>query len=325
MNCSYETKTRPRPTLSVRLRILPVLVAAVVSLASALPARPDDGRIATTAELHQMRDAGQYRICLQQIARVLRLTDAGKGYDRYDLLLLRGDCLLHLEDPATAQLAYAAAAKSPVPEQAREARAIAFLLQRSTGMTYSPKGAGEAADGINLASKEGRTKALRALLQDELRANEADFRSAAAAENLVPIQDALPKLRDLYAVERAATGGDAKLRPTLEAIAGRARTLIERELDLTDQSVGALERRAGQTVDVAGGGWWWGRYARRGLHTRDRRRLRDLIDYLQRIEEAVKLGHQLAVSFDGDATVWDPLVARSSKAVRHAQDVLDAE
>jgi hypothetical protein len=303
---------------------MPVLVAAV-SLALTLPARPDDGRIATTAELHQMRDAGQYRICLQQIARVLRLTDAAKGYDRYDLLLLRGDCLLHLEDPATAELAYAAGAKSAVPEQAREARAMAFLLQRSTGMTYSPKGAGQAADGINVADKEGRTKALRALLQDEMRANEADFRSAITAENLVPIQDALPKLRDLYAVERAATGGDAKLRPKLEAIAARARTLIERELELSDESVGALERRANQAVDVSAGGWWWGRYARRGLYTRDRRKLRDLIDYLQRIEDAVKLGQQLAVTFDGDATVWDPLVARSSKAVRHAQDVLDTE
>jgi hypothetical protein len=85
--------------------------------------------LATPEELHQIHDSGQYRICLQQIGWVLRA--ANTTYDRYDLLLLRGDCLLHLEDPASAQLAYAAAAQSPAAKQAHEGRAMAFLLRRS--------------------------------------------------------------------------------------------------------------------------------------------------------------------------------------------------
>jgi hypothetical protein len=192
-------------------------------------------------------------------------------------------------------------------------------------MTYQPRGGG--AEGIGLASKESRAKALRALLQDELRAGEPDFRRAAAADNLVPIRDVLPKLADLYAVERTATGGDAQLRPILEPIGQRARTLIDRELGPREQTIAAVERRANQRVDVPAvpGGWWWGGSVRRGLHTDDRRELRDLIDYLRRVEETATLGQHLAASFDSDAGVWDPLITRASKAARSAQDVLDAE
>jgi hypothetical protein len=312
-----------------------VPMAAMVVLLAFAPrprAENDDGRLPTAAELRQMRDAGQYHICLQQIGRVLRLGGgAGKGYDRYDLLLLRGDCLLHLEDPATAKLAYAAAAQSPVAEQARAGRATALLIQRSTKMTYVPKTGNDTGDGINIASAENRTKAMAALLRDELRASEGDINRATAAENLVPIQQVLPKLADLYAVERTATGGDTSTRPILKAVGERARTLIDQELGLQEQATAAIQERANQhvaapAVAVAGGGaWWWGGDVRRGLYTDDRRELRDLIDYLLRIEETVKLGRQIAVSFDGDTKPWDPLIERASKVVQHAQDVLEAE
>jgi hypothetical protein len=317
---------------NANLVVTPVLLRLSFAIGAVLltpiaRAQTDGGRPATPAELRRMHDAGQYRICLQQIGRVLRSGNAAKDYDHYDLLLLRGECLLHLEDPATARLAYVAAAKSPVAEQAREGRATALLLQRSTKLMYLPRSDNETGDGINVTSKEGRTRALRAFLDDELRVNAPQFRRAASAENLVPISDVLPQLADLYAVERTAAGGDAKLRPILESIGRRARTLIDRELDLREQVIDAIESRANQRIDAPayGGRWWWGGDVRRGLYTPDRRELRDLIDYLQRVEGTAKLGQQLAVSFDADAKLWDPLIARASKAVRHAQDVLDAE
>jgi hypothetical protein len=309
----------------MRLGILAVLATALWLASAAGAGEADEKRLPTPTELRQMRDAGHYRICLQQIARALRLADAGKDYDHYDLLLLRGDCLLHLNDPATAQLAYAAAAKSPVAEQAREGRATVLLLRLSTKLRYVPQGGGDAGEGIDLTTREGRISALRALLKDELRANEADFRRLTITDDIALIREALPKLADLYAVERTATGGDTTLRPILEAIARRARTLIERELDLNEQSVAVIAGKAGTAVGSAGDRWWWGRSARRGLYTSDRRKLRDLIDYVQRVEDTARLGQQVAASFDGDATVWDPLITRASKAVRYAQDVLDAE
>lgn len=327
MNCLLRANTARGTTLPVLAWVLSLVIGAI-SLTPSAGATAEEGRLATRAELSQMHGAGEYRICLQQIGRILRSGNVDKNYDRYDLLLLRGDCLLHLEDPDTALIAFAAAAKSPAPEQAREGRATALLLQRSTRMTYVPRDEGGTADGISLATREGRIKALRALLQDELRVHRPAFDRARNAENLVPMFGVLPELADLYAVERTATGGDTQLRPILEAVGRRARTLIDQELDLREPSITAVEIRANQRVDSpanAGGRWWWGGSVRRGLHTSDRRQLRDLVDYLQRVEDTARQGQQLAAFFDADTTTWEPLTVRATKAVRHAQDVLDEE
>ena len=120
-------------SLLVRASVLVLLIGGMW-LAPQAVAQAAKDRLATPDELRQMHDAGQYHVCLQQVARILRAGNAGTRYDRYDLLLLRGDCLLHLDDPATAKIAYLAAAKSPDPEQAREGRATAFLLHRTEGM-----------------------------------------------------------------------------------------------------------------------------------------------------------------------------------------------
>ena len=305
------------------------LLAAITPV-SAL-AEADEGPLPTFSELRQMSDAGQFRVCLRQIARVLRLAEGSKGYDRYELLLLRGDCLLHIEDPATAQLAYAAAKESPVSAQANEARATVLLIARSVKMTYVPRTANETGDGINIASRANRIKALGALLQDEIRADRREMDRAIAAQDLVPIREVLPKLADLYAVERATTEGDANVRPILKAVGARARVLIDRELGLEGERVAAIERRANQRLEFpavgvsSGGGTWWGGINRRGLYTNDRRELRDLIAYLRQIEETTKLGQRIALSFDGDVKAWDPLIERASKVLQHSNDVLDSE
>jgi hypothetical protein len=295
------------------------------SVRAAPPSTDNGGPLPSRAELKQMHDAGEYRVCLHQIGRVLRLAPA-KGYDRFDLLLLRGDCLLHLEDPGTAKLAYDAAMKSTVPEQAREARATALLISRSNKLSYVPR-SGDS-DAINIASHATRTRAMAALLRDELQANKELIDRARNADNLVPIMDALPKFYDLYALERTATGGDGETRPILRAVGERARTLIERELGVMDQRVAGVEKRADEIVSApygAGSAWWWGGSTRRGLYTDDRRELRDLIDYLAKIADTCKLGEQVAISFDGDPHVWEPLIRHSIETLQHAQSVLEAE
>ena len=76
-----------------------IFFLAFLAVGSALGAEQDRAApttqpipLPTSAELQQMNDAGQYRICLQQIARVLALHgDPAGPYDRNALLLLRGD------------------------------------------------------------------------------------------------------------------------------------------------------------------------------------------------------------------------------------------
>lgn len=331
MNCiDLQAISRPRITRPRQVSLWSVVMCATLLVANVAPAA-DGSRLATRAELRQMLEAGEYRACLQQIARLLQSDSTGKSDDRYELLLMRGDCLLQLDDPSSAQLAYALAARSPLAEQARQGRAMTLLIQRSRKMTYLPRseddgGHGPAPAGIDLASSQRRPEALRALLSDELRAEEPAFRRAVHADNLVPIREVLSKLADLYAIELTATGRDVQMRPILESIGGRARTLIEQELDLREEAIAAMERRANQRVNspsIAYG--WWGGEVRRGLRSSDRTALRDLIDYLHVVKETAVLGRDLAMSFDGDAQPWDPLVVRASKAASRAQEVLDAE
>ena len=54
-------------------------------------------------QLQEMYDSGDYRTCLQQVATVMRLTGpAAKSYDKDQLQLLRGETLMSLNDPRTA-------------------------------------------------------------------------------------------------------------------------------------------------------------------------------------------------------------------------------
>ena len=138
-----------------------ILLVAIFSLGAGPATQPMP--LPTPADLKQMHDAGEYRICLQQIARVLQLRgDPARPYDRYALLLLRGDCLLHLGNPTTALEAYADAEKSTEPAQLAEARATALLIRSSAGLQFMPKPPADGAP-IDIADHASRKKAMLAL------------------------------------------------------------------------------------------------------------------------------------------------------------------
>ncbi len=133
--------------------------------ASALSAAPNPP-LPTPGDFGEMFKAGQYRTCLQQIGRVLQLAgDAAKPYDKYALLLLRGDCLLQLNDKPTALVAYAQAEKSPDTTQAAEARAMTLLLRRSNGLSFTPPGGG----AMNILDPANRKKGMMLLFEDGLK------------------------------------------------------------------------------------------------------------------------------------------------------------
>src|SRR3954453_24035260 len=93
--------------------------------------------IPTMQDLRDMYAAAQYRICAQQVARVLNLkTPAAQQYERGQLLSLRGDCLLNLGDRAGAIKAYTDAQKSGNPDVWCHARAMELLVKSGK---YRPK------------------------------------------------------------------------------------------------------------------------------------------------------------------------------------------
>jgi hypothetical protein len=272
-----------------------------------------------------MHDAREYRTCLQQVARLLALRgELAAHYDRYALLLLRGDCLLHLEDRATALEAYTEAMTSPEPRQLAEARAMTRLIAGSTGLAFNPKFPPDA-PAIDIVDHQGRKKAMLALMEQLQFENKAAIDAALAARTLVPIIHAAPALLDIHALEVAATGSDAKIHPTLAAIGKRARELMSSELTEVEQRVSRIERMAGQPSGIAVGGMWWGGTARRGLTTDDRAALRRDAAYTDQITSAANEFQRISRSLGGTGEKWEPIVNRGVEVANHARDVLAAE
>ena len=78
-----------------------VLAGVLVLCGSALAQAPPQP---TMDDLRKMYQAKEYKLCLQQIARVMRAAqNPASGWDKYALMLMRGDCLLGLSDGASAK------------------------------------------------------------------------------------------------------------------------------------------------------------------------------------------------------------------------------
>jgi len=317
----------------MRIDYASLFLVAFLSLGSALGAEQEGGvpttqpmPLPTPAELQQMNDGGQYRICLQQIARVLALRgDPARPYDRNSLLLLRGDCLLHLKDPTTALDAYVAASHSPKPAQKAEARATALLIRKSVGLLFTPKPPTKGGP-IGIVDHADRVKAMLALNKELLEDSKPLIDAALDAPNLIPIIDAAPALIDIHSLETAATGSDAEIHPTLMKIAEHARELMTNELALVDNRVRLIESKANQLAGIgAYGAVWWGGAARQGLTTNDREALRRDAAYADRISSSAGQFQGVSRSLGGTGEKWNPVVESGLIVAQHARDVLAVE
>jgi hypothetical protein len=303
-----------------------LVLALTCAIASAQPApttKPANP-IPTTAQLWELHAAKQYRLCLQQAVRASNLTgEMGKKYDKYELMLLRGDCLLHLEDPESALNIFEAARKSPNSRQAIEASATVQVIKRSPLMKFRPKAGGEP---ISIIEIDDRHKAMVAMLADDLATNAGKIKAAIQARNLVPILAILPTMLDMYALEMAGTEKDTQTRADMAAMGEQARELIAADLKQTDQRVGGIESLANQQVNIGwSGGWWYDGAARRGLHTDDRRNLRDTIQYLGKVEDTLERAHSISHELQGKTEKWEELLTRAAEVRIHAENVLAAE
>lgn len=277
--------------------------------------------VATMAEIRQARNQGNYRYALQQAARALRLTEeAARGYDQYELQVIRGDSLLHLGDPVTALQAYEAAAESRQPRQVGVARATALLIRRSTDLKYTPKSKPDA-QPIDIVDRDSRRKAAAALLDDQLARLRDELAAAKRATTLNPILDVIQPLLDLRSLEYLATNGKGE--QTLQIateINERARELIAREVTQVANRVAQMEEMASQIQNDGSGSVY-----RRGLISTERQALRDDIAYLNRIGRALKDAQRIARMQGANGEKWEPLISRTLRAREYAQNVLITE
>src|SRR4051794_29348252 len=182
---------------SVTVAVAACLLLLAAPMTSPQPKPAGTPPIPTMQDLRDMYAATQYRICTQQVARVLNLkTPAAQEYDRGELLALRGDCLLNLGDRAGATKAYTEAQKSGNPDVWCHARAMELLVKSGK---YRPKPAAAAAattspspdadPGAGVTDDAAMKQAMSDLLGVQRQRAEPKLRAAERAQNLAPILD----------------------------------------------------------------------------------------------------------------------------------------
>src|SRR4051812_45077353 len=115
-----------------------VVIARGAAGAPAPPPAPDSSP--TADSIRTLVEQGQYPQALAQANRALAVKGAAaRGYNRYDVLVLKGEALLRMKNQAAAASAFDDAAGFAAEEKAWAlARSMAELVRRSKNLTYTP-------------------------------------------------------------------------------------------------------------------------------------------------------------------------------------------
>jgi hypothetical protein len=265
--------------------------------------------------------SGQYRPCLQKIAQVLAMPESKRNLpQRYDLFMLRGECLLQLKSAEIADDAFHAAAMvvkdSGDIKKIADAEAMAILIKASSGLKYQPKTGG--AQPIDIVDKESRQKAMAALFDDRMAQFKPKVEAAVQSTNLVPIHELVPAMTDLFMLEVAVTGESKQTLALGKDLGAHARDLINGALrQITDRiqdlNMIANEPSTGTLQQIG----------YRGLTTPEREELRGLANELVKIEEVSARARQMARRMGGTPEAWDAILADVADAKQLAQKTYD--
>ena len=256
--------------------------------------------------------SGAYAECLRKISAVLSSRPLkSDSPERYDLLMLRGECMLRLKQRQPAAQAFETAAsgmksRGDLP-RAATATALAALVKASPDLKYKPMSGPDAA-GIDIVEPGARQRAMEALFED-LRAKAVpDVDRALQEKSLVPIHALLPRMWELYTVEFAAKGNAASTESKLEEVGGRARVLVSEELQ-------RLTTRLEQFNELAGEPTWTSQViGYRGLHTDERQELQQMANYLVKIQRTVENARRISRILGRTGENWDTLLADCATA-----------
>ena len=153
----------------------------------------------------QKFDAGQYPEALRLISAGLNGTkpDDATG-QRYQWLMLRGECLLRINQRSAATNVFQVAVKcAPDVKSTAIARADALLVKASPSGKYIPKAGGEP---IDILDPDSRKNAFNALREDMTKTVQPKYQAAMDGTTLPPMMNVLPSVLDLGYLEYAATG-----------------------------------------------------------------------------------------------------------------------
>jgi hypothetical protein len=302
-------------------------IALIVTLFLASTALAQQNEpLPTMQELQQLRDQKQWQPLLQKLSKVIVLKgNLAQSYDRYELLMMKGEAHAQLKQGPQAIQSFNDAAKEAKDQKdkAAVASSTALLFKRAQNFVYkrkSPTTQASDAKTIDVLDIEKRKEGFAALAADEYAALEGKAKNATKAPNLGGVIDIMKSLGDLRNAE-LASGGDTKLADQLIApLAAHTKDLSSKVIATDRKKVEEIEKSANILIEVpdrsrpgtsrAPGAT---RYKKRGLMSTDSQTLKNIIQECNNIADGDK---QLADEF-GDA--GKPLM----EVVKEAQQVAD--
>jgi hypothetical protein len=303
-------------------------------------AQPNNDPLPTMQEVQALYEQKQWQPLLQKSSRLLSLRGpVAQNYDRYQILMWRGEAQLQLKSSPQALSSFKDASdETKEPEKSATARATALLIKRSNNGKFTRKspttqpGAGKT---IDILDPVKRKDALGALADDEAAALEPKVKAASGGTSLKPIADMFQAVRDLRDAELAAAGATPRTDAIIGPLAEHATKLSGDEVKRLKQRVDKIEKSANQVIDYdkpmrpRPGGAYGGRvpsekrYKKQGLIGTDLRDLKDIIATCNNITTADK---QLADAFG--ETLGKPLldVGEEARALAsRAELILEAD
>jgi hypothetical protein len=283
-----------------------VAIAVLVIFTSSAGAQP-----ASPAAAQADFAAGNYRACLQKISQVLggKLAPGGSK-DRYDLLMLRGECMLNLKNPSLAAEAFDAASRVTFAKEdikpTAAAQAVAILVERSSQLIYKPTGKPDA-QGIDIVKPDDRKKAMAALLDELLPAAKAEADAATKSRDVAVMRKALAPIADAYVVELTTSGDAKQSTPLFKQVGSHARTFIAGEVERLQNRAEELNVLA--TEPKVTGSESASPTEHRGLTADERKELEKAAEQLEALRLASQDGRRISRRLGSTGENWDPIIA----------------
>ena len=305
--------------LEVDMRALFVAVVAIACLLTASPLMAQAAPARNAEEAQAAFASGDYQGCLRKTSGLLSSAKRD-SVERYDLLMLRGECLVRLKQRNAAAQAFQSAAG--VMKGRRDlartasATAIAVLVRESPDFTYKSKANSERT-GIDIIEPSTRRVAMAALFDDLKARLTPEVDKALREKSLVSTHKRLRDFWELYAVEFSATGEAASTASTLQELGDHTRGLIGDELE-------RLTTRLEQLKDLSEDPAWTSQgISHRGLNSNERAELKQTADYLTQIQRTVENGRRISQALGRTGENWESLLADCAEARDAAQEAYD--
>jgi hypothetical protein len=283
--------------MHARTRILFALVTLLATSAGALSISIEDVRLDY--------GKGEYRSALDKTSKLLSTSlQEPSPSDKYELLMLRGECQLQLKDRLGAITSFKSAAKvADNVNQLAIAKADALIVEKSSLGKYAPRFSADKTP-IDVVPLESRRQAMSALKADLWSENKSQIDAALQATTLPPIEKVFVPVSNMFFLETAATGQATDTDKLMRDLGQLTYRLMQTETTRLSRKIEQLSQAANSSS--TGDGNWGG--VRRGLFSEERDGLKTDAAYLVQLRDRATEYRGIAGKLGGNEQRWDGLV-----------------